>query len=91
MLELFIEEFVRSRGPDFRGGIVAESQSIGKDDLFRRRKNSQAILRQGEDVVIICGGGDLHFDKEAIDGLQTVLSGKDFTLNAFQTLMRPRL
>ena len=37
-------------------------------------------------MVIVCGGGDVHFDLVALPGLQSAFSNEVFSLKAFASL-----
>ena len=88
VFELFVDQFVRTRGPDFRGGVSSAQTEIKSESRFQRRSNSQALLRSGEDsdLIIVCGGGDVHFDGTALDGVEAALSGNPFGVGDFSSL-----
>lgn len=88
VFEMFVDQFVRSRRADFSGGVLAELAEISAEDQFRRRSDSQALLRMNEsdEVVVICGGGDVHFATAALSGVEKSLSGNQFSLADFSGL-----
>ncbi|PCH59098.1 MAG: hypothetical protein COC19_07595 [SAR86 cluster bacterium] len=85
VFELFIQNFIRARSPQIRGSLLAASSPQNSLSRYRRRVNTQAKLLSLDngDEIIICGGGDLHFDRYAKQGLLMALSGECFTAEAF--------
>lgn len=89
--ELFVENFIRSRTANVRGGVIGVADVIGPKDKFIRRKNAPARLRfNDERAIIICAGGEVNFDRGAVPGLEVALSGKPFGLADFSDLEEPR-
>ena len=87
IFEFFKESFIRLRKPDLRGSLLEASQTIKSSDSFIRRVNSQALLRKdGKEVIIICGGGNVHFDAKAYSGLKKVLYGEPISIADFKEL-----
>ena len=87
IFEFFKESFIRLRKPDLRGGILEASKAIKSSDSFIRRANSQALLKKDEkEAIIVCGGGNVHFDVEAYSGLKKALSGEPISIADFKEL-----
>lgn len=84
VLEMFRENFIRERGPDLPGALLAATQPIPPETRFRLRPHSLQLLRYDDDeVILVCGGGDLKFPRGALGPLQTVISGAPFTRSLF--------
>lgn len=82
--ELFVENFIRSRSAVTRGGVLSVTEPIEPHDQFQRRQHVPARLRYDDDAaLIICPGGDVNFDRAAVSGLESALSGSPFSLDAF--------
>ena len=83
VFELFIENFTRARGASVRGALLTSAAPLNKADRFKKRVNIQVLLRHADDAVVICGGGDIHFEKEAVPGLKIAMAGEEFGADAF--------
>ncbi len=89
--ELFVENFIRSRSANTRGGVVSAPAAISPEDTFVRRKNAPARLRYDDKrAIIICAGGEVNFDRAAVPGLEAALSGDPFGLTVFADLPEDR-
>lgn len=85
--ELFVENFIRSRAPFTRGGVVSASKPIGEGDRFELRKNTPVRLRSNDEAaLIIAPGGEVPMDVKAAKGLEIALSGKVFGIEIFADL-----
>jgi len=85
--ELFIENFIRSRSPNTRGGVVSASKPILPDDRFCLRPNTPFRLRSNdEEALLIAPGGEIPVDVKAVKGLEQALSGKSFGIEVFADL-----
>lgn len=85
IFELFVSDFVRTRGPNFRGAVTSELSIIKPTDEFVRRQNCQTLLRLGEngEPIIVSGGGDLSFSAQELCALEKVLAGEKVTTASF--------
>lgn len=84
VFEMFIDNFIRSRGADVRGGILNATKEISATDKFVRKPFIQyRIDESGDDILIIFAAGDIQFETSALAGLKQALSGKPFSLEAF--------
>ena len=55
--------------------------------MYRLRENFQAEIRiESNQAVISCAGGDLKFEAEFAETLETILQGKSFDLGIFKGL-----
>ncbi len=89
--ELFVENFIRGRSATTRGGVTGVVDPVEAGDKFIRRKNAPARLRYNDErAIIICAGGEVNFEREAVPGLETALSGKPFDLSTFADLAENR-
>ena len=87
IFELFRQEFYRTSKPDLKGALVHSSVSSQSNDLYRLRENFQAEIRiESNHAVISCAGGDLKFEAEFAETLETILQGKSFDLGVFKGL-----
>jgi hypothetical protein len=85
--ELFVENFIRSRSPNTRGGVVSAAAPIGPKDRFRLRANTPFRLRASDDeALVIAPGGDVPVSVKAVKGLETALSGEVFGIDVFGDL-----
>ncbi len=85
--ELFVENFIRSRSPTTKGGIVSAAQAIDPQDRFKLRINTPVRLRSDDERALIIGpGGEVPMDVKAVKGLEVALSGEEFGLDAFGDL-----
>jgi hypothetical protein len=85
--ELFVENFIRSRSPNTRGGVVDASQAIEDGDRFRLRINTPHRLRSNEDeALLIAPGGEIPVPMGAVEGLERALSGEVFGIEVFAGL-----
>lgn len=84
VFELFIENFLRSRGPNVRGALNASNTSFEPQQRYKRRVDNSLLLRYDDDeALLICGGGDIHFPRTAVAGLEAMVSGAEFNITAF--------
>ncbi len=83
-LELFVENFIRSRPAVTRGGVLSATEAIEPTQRFKRRRHVPARLRYDDErALIISPEGDVNFDRAAVPGLESALSGESFSLDAF--------
>lgn len=84
VFEMFIDNFIRSRGADVRGGILTATEEINPEDRYIRKPFIQFRINEGDDdIVIIFAAGDIHFESAALAGLKQALSGEPFSPDAF--------
>ena len=87
VFELFKQEFYRTRKPNLKGALVHSSIASEARGLYRLRDNFQATMQiESDKVVISCGGGDLRFDSEFEEVLETILQGKSFDFGLLKDL-----
>ncbi len=84
VLAYFRENFAKLRRPDLRGALNDAASPISENDLYVRRPSLPAILRHNDAEAVIAGpGGNVHFDRKALAGLEIFLSGEPFSMAAF--------
>jgi ribosomal protein L16 Arg81 hydroxylase len=89
VFEYFKESFLRLRRPDYRNQLNLALSSLEKNQSFIRRTNMQALVRSdGNEVIVVAGGGDLHFISGSLKGLKIALSGKKFSIDAFSNISK---
>ena len=82
VFDLFRESFGRSTSIDISGGLALASAEISNTDKFILKANTPAIIKtQEERVVVVCPGGDVHFDSALRDCLKIALSGDPFSVS----------
>jgi len=82
--ELFVENFIRSRSTSSRGGVLSASEPIAASDQFKLRLNTPFRLRSNdEQALIICPGGEVPVDINAVKGLEAALAGDVFSIDVF--------
>ena len=85
VFSLFIDNFARSTEVDIRDGLLLASTGINDRDQFVLRPNVPARIEvRGEEAIVICPGGDVHFDAGLLDCLNIVLSGNSFSASDFE-------
>lgn len=88
VFELFIENFIRGRGANVGGALLSSAAARHDETRYRRRAETQLLFRHDQEAIIICGGGDIHFDKEAVPGLEVAVAGAEFNASAFTGLSK---
>lgn len=87
----FIDLFLRTRQADTQGALVASHAPITDEMRFEKRPLVQVRLADGGDHwVLVAPGGDIRFDREAEAGLDLMLTGTPFSLEAFKALSPER-
>ena len=85
VFNLFIDNFARSTDIDIRDGLLLASTGINDRDQFVLKPNVPARIEvRGEEAIVICPGGDVHFDAALLDCLNIVLSGNSFSASDFE-------
>jgi len=85
VFDLFIDNFARSTEIDIRDGLLRASTGINDRDQFVLKPNVPARIEvRGEEAIVICPGGDVHFDAALLDCLNIVLSGNSFSASDFE-------
>ena len=88
-LDLFTDNFIRSRQPDSTGAIVNRAAPFKEGARFRLRPLVPWRLAENEAkeaLVLITAGGELTFPQAAEPALQTVLDGGEISLDSFSML-----
>ena len=86
VFELFRNNFVRSTSIDISGGLAIASSKIRATDKFILKPRTPATIRtQDEEIVVVCPGGDVHFDLALHDCLKIALSGNSFSVSELKT------
>ena len=89
VFEYFKESFLRLRRPDYRNQLNLALSSLDQNDSFIRRANLQALVRSdGNEVIVVAGGGDLHFIGKSLKGIKIALSGEQFSIGAFSDISK---
>ena len=89
VFEYFKENFLRLRVPDYRNQLNLALSSLDQSDSFIRRANLQALVRSDEnEVIVVAGGGDLHFIGNSLKGIKIALSGEKFSIGAFSDISK---
>ena len=89
--ELFVENFIRSRAPNTKGGVTSAAGEIGAGERFKLRSHTPVRIRSNdEDALIIAPGGEVPVDVKAVKGLEAALSGAAFGLDVFSDLEPPK-
>jgi bifunctional lysine-specific demethylase and histidyl-hydroxylase NO66 len=79
-LDLLADNFIRSRAADNRFTVRDAAKPIAADDCFRAHRRAPfRIAEDGDNVVVIAPGGDLHFAASARPALERALNGEAFT------------
>ncbi len=85
--ELFVENFIRSRSTNTRGGVAIASNPVGPQDRFRLRPNTPFRLRANDEAaIVIAPGGEISVDVKAVKGMEAALSGNAFGIEVFGDL-----
>ncbi|WP_019961007.1 cupin domain-containing protein [Woodsholea maritima] len=89
--DIFIDLFLRTRQADTKGALLASHAPITAKMVFQKRPLAQIRLADGGDHwILVAPGGDIRFDREAEAGLDLMLSGARFSLDAFEALSPER-
>jgi len=89
VFEYFKESFLRLRRPDYRNQLNLALSPLEKNQSFIRRTNLQALVRSdGNEVIVVSGGGDLHFIADSLQGIKIALSGEKFSIEAFSNISK---
>ena len=85
VFNLFVNNFTRSTDIDIRDGLLLASIEIDDRDIFVLRANVPARIEvKEEEAIVICPGGDVHFDIALLNFLNIVLSGNPFSASDFE-------
>lgn len=86
-LDLFTDNFIRSRPPNATGTIVGFQTPENSEQRYRLRPLAPwRLAGDGEEVVIITSGGELRFPEAAEPALHTLLDGGEITASSFEAL-----
>ncbi len=76
-LDLFAEQFIRSREPDVLGAVEGASMPLGR--RYRARPSLWRLLDEEGGLRLIAPGGDLTFSRAPRSVIERALSGNPFT------------
>ena len=76
-LDLFTEQFIRSREPDVLGAVEGASAPLGR--CYRARPSLWHLLDEADGLRLIAPGGDLTFSRAPRSIIERALSGEPFT------------
>lgn len=80
-LDLMVDTFIRSRGADNHMAIAQAGAAPQPGEVFKTRTRVPfRIADDGDNVVVICPGGELSFPAESRPDVECALSGKLFTV-----------
>lgn len=86
-MDLYVDNFIRSRIPPTDGTIVQFQSALADDRRYRLRPHLPwRFAEDGDDVVLITAGGETRFPKAAESGLHTLLDGGEVSADDFATL-----
>ena len=89
VFKYFKERFLRLQRPNYRNQLNLALSSLDQNDSFIRRANLQALVRSdGNEVIVVAGGGDLHFIGNSLKGITIALSGEKFSIGAFSDISK---
>lgn len=78
-LDLMVDTFIRSR-PAHNRFAVSDIGDISTTDRFQAQARTPSrIAEDGDDIVLICAGGELKFAPDQRAALELALGGKAFT------------
>lgn len=79
-LDLMVDTFIRSR-PAHNRFAVRDAGEIGAGDRFQAQTRTPSrVAEDGDDIVLICAGGELKFAPEQRAALELALGGAAFTI-----------
>jgi hypothetical protein len=77
-LDLMVDTFIRSR-PAHNRFAVSDIGAINAGDRFQAQPRTPSRLAEdGDDIVLICAGGELKFAPEQRPALELALGGSPF-------------
>ncbi len=80
-LDLMVDTFIRSR-PAHNRFAVRDAIAIGANDRFQAQAQTHSrIAEDGDDIVVVCAGGELKFAPEQRPALELALGGAAFGLS----------
>lgn len=80
-LDLLTDNFIRSRAADNRFAVRDAAKPIAAGESFRAHRHAPfRIAEEGDNVVVVAPGGELHFAAAARPALERALGGEPFTL-----------
>lgn len=86
-LDLFTDNFIRSRPPNSTGAIVGFQAPDDGARRYRLRPLAPwRLAGDGDEVVIITSGGELRFPEAAEPALHTLLDGGEISAASFEAL-----
>lgn len=79
-LDLMVDTFIRSR-PAHNRFAVRDAVAINAGDRFQAQARTPSrVAEDGDDVVVVCAGGELKFAPEQRPALELALGGAEFGL-----------
>lgn len=79
-LDLMVDTFIRSR-PAHNRFAVSDIGAINATDRFQSQTRTPSrIAEDGDDIVLICAGGELKFAPDQRPALELALGGKPFAI-----------
>ena len=85
VFNLFINNFARSTDIDISDGLILASNGVNDRDKFVLKPNVPVKIEvRGKEAVVICPGGDIHFDASLLNCLNIALSGNSFSASDFE-------
>lgn len=79
-LDLMVDTFIRSRPAHNRFAVSSLGAFTAADRFQAQPRTPFRIAEDGDDVVLICAGGELSFAPDQRAALELALSGKPFSL-----------
>lgn len=84
-LDLFTDNFIRSRMPATQGTIAGFDRPARAGQSFRLRPFTPwRLAGDGDEIVIVTAGGEVRFPASAEPGIQTLLDGGTISLDSFE-------
>ncbi len=79
-LDLLVDTFIRSRGANNRTAL-RDAGSLAAQDRFQVQPRAPfRITEDGDDIVVVCPGGELKFSPDQRPALELALGGRAFGL-----------
>ncbi|MEZ5961153.1 MAG: cupin domain-containing protein [Hyphomonadaceae bacterium] len=79
-LDLMVDTFIRSRPAHNRSAVLDIGDFTAADRFQAQPRTPFRIAEDGDDVVLICAGGELKFAPDQRPALELALSGQAFAL-----------
>lgn len=79
-LDLMVDTFIRSRPAHNRFAVLDIGEISATDRFQSQARTPSRIAEDGDDIVLICAGGELKFAPDQRAALELALGGKPFTV-----------